>query len=658
MAILNLGRVAGDNGRNGTNGVDGGALEVTVVLDTPQEYVLDITTRDGTIRTPNLRGATGADWGTIPIVLTGPQVQEIGHVPYFVRLDNSGSDVVLAIMIDGELEYFVITNFSALPSAAPVITALSAVWDDGETTIAWNVASNYVHHFTITGRSGTVDIAPTQTGWTTELPQSSQITFTVTDIAGRTVSQTVDVSGVQPPPLITNLTARKTYGASTVHVSWDVSSTAVDHYEITYLGATYDIAGSATYYDAAIADGTAVSLKAIDAWGQEGTAAAQVVYLPPVPVIDNFTAANPDSGTAYLRWHITSQYLASIGIAWPGYDVTLSPEATTFSDAIPVDTVVMLSATDSYGQTTTATATVADVLPIVYPAAKDIGVKFGLTAPSTGHGYTAADVAAITETLHKYAARNWLAGNFAVGDYFDLDTFETPTTTVQDAAGVDMEVLAESYTNEPVTNANYSGYTLGAMLRFHIESVDGYYDKNDNYSHHLVFRAWGHWYRARGAYDDHTGRMNNSATATGGWAASGAKAFLNGPFLTALGVSGVPAEYIMETKRTVSTSATAAAVDTSKIFLATEWEEYGERVVAPEAENDGTQIHFGTVPVGESMAHTKTPLDSLPNGNWGHHWLASVTSAANFCRVNGGYGESGGTGANRASGWAPSFCIW
>jgi hypothetical protein len=63
----------------------------------------------------------------------------------------------------------------------------------------------------------------------------------------------------------------------------------------------------------------------------------------------------------------------------------------------------------------------------------------------------------------------------------------------------------------------------------------------------------------------------------------------------------------MDTKRKVSVSTTAAETDTSKVFLATEWEEFGARSYAPAVENDGTKIHFGTVPVGNEMAHAKAP---------------------------------------------------
>jgi hypothetical protein len=315
--------------------------------------------------------------------------------------------------------------------------------------------------------------------------------------------------------------------------------------------------------------------------------------------------------------------------------IVLPGSARNYQAAIPVGTSVRIRAKSARGvYTEWVTATVLPLPPIVNPESKDLGVKFGLAAPASGQGYTPAQVRQIMDAVHMYAQAG-MAGSFAVGDYLDLNALSTPAVTVKDGGDADMEFLAESLTNTALINANYTGYTDGAQLRFHIESIDGYFGKNGNTAHHIVFRSWSKLYGNKSASDyyTHYGRMNNSNITTGGWAASGAKKFLNGAFLAALNAAGIPSEYLMDTKRKVSVSTSAAEIDTSKVFLATEWEEFGARSYAPAVENDGTEIHFGTVPVGNSGAHIKYPLDEWGGSHYGHHWLSSVCSGAYFCNV-------------------------
>jgi hypothetical protein len=153
------------------------------------------------------------------------------------------------------------------------------------------------------------------------------------------------------------------------------------------------------------------------------------------------------------------------------------------------------------------TATVLPLPPIVNPDAKDIGVKFGLAAPASGSGYTPAQVRQITDALHMYAQAG-MAGSFGVGDYFDLNALSTPAVTVKDAGNADMEFLAESLTNTALTNATYTGYTDGAQLRFHVESIDGYLGKNGNTAHHIVFKVVGTFISIHGERRIHARRTD------------------------------------------------------------------------------------------------------------------------------------------------------
>jgi hypothetical protein len=324
---------------------------------------------------------------------------------------------------------------------------------------------------------------------------------------------------------------------------------------------------------------------------------------------------------------------------------------------IPTGNTIRIRAKDTLGNYTDwYDTTVLALPPMPNPSAKDIGVKLGYTAPASGRGYTPAQVTDILTKVHVFCEANALANRFDLGDYFDLDTASWPTTTVTDGGGASMEFLADSLTNTALTNADYTGYTDGAQLRFHIEAIDGYLNKNGNLAHHITFRSWGALVRNWNASDyyAHYGRMNNSSITTGGWAASGAKKFLNGAFLDALAAAGIPTGYLMDTKRTVSISTSEAAIDTSKVFIATEWEEFGARTYAPTVENDGTQIHFGTVPTGNGAAHLKMPPQTYGSYKW--HWLSSVYSGANFCYVNAS-GSANASNASNALGFAPAFCV-
>lgn len=75
MDELNLGRVVGDQGPQGIPGVEGApgddGFSPTISPNpnnTADVYKLDITTKDGKMTTPNLKGANGA-WTGDPVVM-------------------------------------------------------------------------------------------------------------------------------------------------------------------------------------------------------------------------------------------------------------------------------------------------------------------------------------------------------------------------------------------------------------------------------------------------------------------------------------------------------------------------------------------------------------------------------------------------------------
>jgi hypothetical protein len=445
--------------------------------------------------------------------------------------------------------------------------------------------------------------------------------------------------------MITNLTAYKAYGASSVSVTWDAEGEFIDHFEITYSNNTYTIAGSARSYNANIAQNAQIVLKAVDIWGQEVIASTTAVYQPAPPVINSFTAGYYNAQTN-VHWNITGTSISTIVISWgnPSTSVSVSELVGAASLSANINVTLTLTVTDTYGRTATATTNSTDMLPIVNPSSKDIGVKFGMTAPVSGRGYTPTLVTAICTAINRHANMGQLAGNFAVGDYFDLDTLVIPTVNVLDAKNTTMEVLAESYTNVPLTNAYYIGYTEGAQLRFHIESVDGYYGKNGNNHHHLVFRSWAKFNASQSSSGtDHRGRINNNATATGGYPACGANRYLNNFFASAMAQAGVPSSVILSTARRVSTSQSSSQIHNAKFFLATEWEERG---TGPSTEGDGTQIRFETTMTSESYRKVASVyVNSL-------HWLASSVGGELFIASSGVLQI-----AAYAFGYAPTFCI-
>lgn len=114
-----------DTGLNiiGPTGESGFSPEITVKIDTEDEYILSITTESGSFDTPNLKGAGGSTTGTTPYVyaqnLGYSGTQEQFNVAYmnaiglterstgYVVLDGGGANVDTFILDGGDADDFI-----------------------------------------------------------------------------------------------------------------------------------------------------------------------------------------------------------------------------------------------------------------------------------------------------------------------------------------------------------------------------------------------------------------------------------------------------------------------------------------------------------------------------------------------------------------------
>lgn len=78
MSKILIGNVRGKPGADGTNGTDGFSPTIEVERNTDTEYALNITTKDGKITTPNLKGANGKDSYTKDEIIEMVSKSELG----------------------------------------------------------------------------------------------------------------------------------------------------------------------------------------------------------------------------------------------------------------------------------------------------------------------------------------------------------------------------------------------------------------------------------------------------------------------------------------------------------------------------------------------------------------------------------------------------
>jgi hypothetical protein len=633
--IFDLGPVRGSDGTDGENGADGLngiSVDVEVIANTDNEYILRFTSVDGVFETPNLRGTNAIESGMVPIKLVDAEQQDVGFSPYYIRLNADGAALVQAIMILGVLEYITVKQLSTEPYALPEITGVSANYYEGSTTITWEAASNYVHHYEIEGASGVTIIDGDETSFITDLTEGAQVTFAVVDIAGNTASQQVTVAGVPPAPVIQALTAKKLYTESLVPVTWIVTSAYIDHFEITYGGQTYNIAADQNSYTANIPNGSLILFRAIDTFGQIATANTEAVYLPQLPVITKFSAKNPNTGTAVLQWAYTGAYVDHIEIDWFDQHVSLSAGSTSYSAAIAVGVNVTLTLVDMYGQRVLSTIPVLAITPMMDPSNQNIALKFGMTTN------TAAEVTAVWRAVEEYLDINDLE-NFNKGDYIRLASLHVANATRKGTYSGAGDV---TFTGAAVVD---DAFYIGTRLQITLVEKDPYVGKNGNTKHHLAFQFLNL------PLGNLRSQMNNNNVTAGGYAACALRQWIINEWRSALIIAGIPEDMLFAPKRLLYNSTSPAAILEDDVYLPTEWEMQGSRTYALPAENDGTQVHLAYYKDNDS----RKKYYSSGSSQVYYYWCSSVYSSNNFCCVNSDGNASHNVAYNTNS-VAPCFC--
>ena len=140
-------------------------------------------------------------------------------------------------------------------------------------------------------------------------------------------------------------------------------------------------------------------------------------------------------------------------------------------------------------------------------------------------------------------------------------------------------------------------------------------------------------------------KMNSSSTASGGWASSAMRTFMNGELLSKF--PQYVKDVIVEVKKPYcATDNGSTQYSNDKLFIASEMEIFGTSSHG----NDGTQYEYW------SINNTSNARIKKLNGSANNWWMRSVSSSTQFRRVNteGGsdYGNAGNT-----SGCVPCFCI-
>ena len=139
--------------------------------------------------------------------------------------------------------------------------------------------------------------------------------------------------------------------------------------------------------------------------------------------------------------------------------------------------------------------------------------------------------------------------------------------------------------------------------------------------------------------------MNSSNTASGGWASSAMRTFMNGELLSKFPQS--VQDVIAEVKKPYcATRNGATQYSNDKLFIASEMEVFG----TSENGNDGTQYEYW------SANNTNNARIKRMNGSAWSWWMRSVYNNGRFSYVNG-EGNANVAYAGGSYGCVPCFCI-
>lgn len=139
----------GRDGTNGQDGADGFSPEITVKTSTSSEYILTITTEDGSFDTPNLKGSGGGGGASALSDLSDVVIADLANDDVLIYDSTAGkwknADELAKIKLDiADLKGSIVTLTGKVNSAAQSISVNGVAQTITAGAVDLDVASNLI----------------------------------------------------------------------------------------------------------------------------------------------------------------------------------------------------------------------------------------------------------------------------------------------------------------------------------------------------------------------------------------------------------------------------------------------------------------------------------------------------------------------------------
>lgn len=141
--------INGTNGTNGQDGADGFSPEIKVKTSTSSEYILTITTEDGSFDTPNLKGSGGGGGASALSDLSDVVIADLANDDVLIYDSTAGkwknADDLATIKLDiADLKGSIVTLTGKVNSAAKSISVNGVAQTITAGAVDLDVASNLI----------------------------------------------------------------------------------------------------------------------------------------------------------------------------------------------------------------------------------------------------------------------------------------------------------------------------------------------------------------------------------------------------------------------------------------------------------------------------------------------------------------------------------
>ena len=335
-------------------------------------------------------------------------------------------------------------QFSSSNAPPSVPTGLSAPTDTASSVgLSWTVSTGGATGYTIYRNGTQIGTSSTTTYTDATVSPSTTYQYTVdayngagTHSAQSSPALSVTTPATAPPSVPTGLSA-PTDTASSVGLSWTVSTGGATGYTIYRNGTQIGTSSTTTYTDATVSPSTTYQYT-VDAYNGAGTHSAQSspalsVTTPataPPSVPTGLSAPTDTASSVGLSWTVSTGGATGYTIYRNGTQIGTS-STTTYTDATVSPSTTYQYTVDAYNGAGTHSAQSSPALSVTTPATAPPSVPTGLSAPtdtasSVGLSWTVSTGGATGYTIYRNGTQ---IGTSSTTTYTDATV--SPSTTYQ-----------------------------------------------------------------------------------------------------------------------------------------------------------------------------------------------------------------------------------